>query len=90
MSTNTRPRSGKRLAKAQQDAVDTLKHAMQLMQNVQQGPDFKGGNLTWFPKKFDFVNGQLDTMICNAIDDIKSALEAFDDCAEDSVGVFES
>lgn len=77
----------KKLAKAQQQCVDELTAMADRIELLVDGPAMKAGQVSgWFPG-FPYAEGQISTMLFIAAKQIRDALSAFDDCAEDGVHV---
>lgn len=73
------------IVKAQQAVVTELVAMAGRLERLLDGiePDGK-----WFPRDdFGFVEGQVNTMLGTAAKQIRNALSAFEDCAEDGVTV---
>lgn len=73
----------KKIAKAQQAAVSELEAMADRLERLLDGikPD---GN--WFPTRdFGFTEGQINTMLGLAAQQIREAISAFEDCCEDGV-----
>lgn len=73
----------KKIAKAQQDAVTDLEGMLLRLDVMVDGIRPSG---KWFPAEdFGFVEGQINTMLGIAAQQIREALSAFEDCCEDGV-----
>lgn len=73
----------KKIAKAQQAAVSELEVIQERLERLLDGiePDGK-----WFPgEDFGFAEGQVNTMIGIAADQVRQVILAFEDCCEDGV-----
>jgi len=76
--------SKKARAKHQQAAVAELAHMVRRLEILGDGIDL---SCSWFPRDFDFTNGQVAVMLGIAARQIREALLAFEDCAEEGVEV---
>lgn len=76
------------IVKAQQAAVTELDAIASRLERLLDGIGTDG---KWFPRDdLEFVEGQVNTMLGVAAEQIRNVLSAFEDCAEDGVKVPEA